>query len=422
MTRRRDDPRDRGARDPASEARRAAEAAARDGYGKLLATVAARTRDIAAAEDALSEAFATALRVWPAEGAPERPEAWLLTVARRAAGSTARRAKTAAAAQSTLEALAEERSETAAGAPAQIDDRLRLLLVCAHPAIDADARAPLMLQCALGLDAARIARAYVVPAATMGQRLVRAKAKIRDAGVPFEAPEGDAATARIGAVLDAIYAAYGLGWSDMGDAALADEATYLARLVAALAPASAEARGLLSLILHCESRRPARRDADGRYVPLSAQDPTLWRRDLLISAEAALADAARLRAPGRFQTEAAIQSLHAQRKLGRPPPDGALLALYDALLTQTDAIGPRIARAAALAETAGPEAALAALDALPADRVAAHQPFWAARAAFLAALGRADAPAARDQAAALATDPSVAAHLRSTRRAPSSDA
>jgi RNA polymerase sigma-70 factor (ECF subfamily) len=395
------------------DARHVAERVARASYGRLVALVAARTRDIAAAEDALADAFATALRSWPDAGVPDNPEAWLLTAARRSAGHGVRHAGVRAAAAEALRLLADEAgAPPASGIP---DDRLKLLFVCAHPAIDAAVRTPLMLQTVLGLDAARIAAAFLVSPAAMGQRLVRAKTKIREARLRFAEPEPQDIPERLDAVLAAIYAAYGTAWDaapGSGEATgLAAEAIYLARLAVELMPGEAEPRGLLSLMLHCEARAEARRGADGAFIPLEEQDTTLWSRDRIVEAEALLTGAAALRKFGRFQTEAAIQSLHAQRAItGRAEPV-ALAALYDILVQQAPATGALVARAVAHGNAFGAAAGLAALDAIPADTVAAYQPFWAARAHLLQAAGDSTAAVAYDRAIGLTSDPAVRAFL-----------
>ena len=222
-------------------ARETAEAVARAAYGRLVAYLSARSRDVAAAEDALAEAFAAALRVWPQSGVPDRPEAWLFTAARRQLIQAGRHRAVQTAAEPVLMLLAEERHERE---PDSLPDRrLELMFACAHPAIDPAARAPLMLQAVLGLDAAHIASAFLVAPATMGQRLVRAKARIRDAGIAFVVPETNELPERLDAVLEAIYAAYGSGWEDAAgtDArrkGLTAEAIWLARLLATLLPPS----------------------------------------------------------------------------------------------------------------------------------------------------------------------------------------
>src|SRR6202050_1197928 len=287
---------------------RAIERVARESYGRLVAYLSSQTRDVASAEEALSNALVAALKAWPGDGVPQNPEAWLLTAARRSFIDLVRHQQVAVASEPTLQLLREEREMTlAAEFP---DDRLKLLFVCAHPAIDSSMHTPLMLQTVLGLDAARIAHAFLVSPATMGQRLVRAKTKIRDGGIQFEVPQERELPQRLDAVLEAIYAAFGIGWDDMagsdqGGRDLAEEAIWLARVLLQLMPAEAEVRGLLALMLHCEARRPARRGLDGRYIALSEQDPRQWSRSLLEEAERHLAEASRLGHIGRFQLEAA---------------------------------------------------------------------------------------------------------------------
>src|SRR5205807_6417504 len=301
------------------DARDAAEATARQSYGKLIAFLAHRLGDVAAAEDALAEAFAAALVEWPARGVPDNPEAWLLTVARRKAIDAARRRKSGAEAAGHPRLLAEELTSPAASEAEIPDHRLALIFACAHPAIDPAARAPLILQTMLGFDAATIGSAFLVAPATMGQRLVRAKAKIRQAGIPFRVPERAEMAERVEAVLEAIYAAYAEGWSDpAGTEArlrnLADEAIWLGHLVASLLPEEPEALGLLALMLFAEARRAARRNTAGEYVPLADQDSGLWDGRLIEEAEAALYRASWLGRVGRYQLEAAVQSAHVVRR------------------------------------------------------------------------------------------------------------
>jgi RNA polymerase sigma-70 factor (ECF subfamily) len=396
-----------------NEAAQAADRAARNSYGRLLALLASRSRDIAAAEDALAEALAAAIATWPTRGVPANPDAWLLTAARRNLGHARARGATALAGTDTLALLQDERD--AGDAVPFGDERLKLLFVCAHPAIDASVQAPLMLQTVLGLDAARIAASFLVAPATMGQKLVRAKSRIRDAGIAFAIPESEQLPARRAAVLAAIYAAYGTAHDSIAGAdprtdGLASEAIWLGRLLCGLMPDDPEAMGLLALMLFCEARRPARRDAAGGFVPLLAQDPHRWDAAMLAEAEALLRAAARFATPGRFQIEAAIQSLHAETVMTGIANPGPLLALYDLLLAIAPSVGARVSRAAALAAIDVP-AALADLDSIS-DRCAGYQPWWAARAHVLRRAG--DAAAARvaaRTAAGLATDPAVRAWL-----------
>lgn len=300
-------------------ARDTAEMVARDSYGRLVALLAVRTRDVAAAEDALADAFAAALADWPANGVPAKPEAWLVTVARRRLIDAARRRQTGDAAEGTLRLLAEEVDAAAAG-PGIPDRRLALLFACAHPALDPAIRAPLMLQVVLGLDAKRIASAFLMSPAAIGKRLGRAKARIREAGIPFAVPDRAELPDRLDTVLDAIYAAFGDGWGDPAgtDAArrgLSAEALYLARLAAALMPDEPEALGLLALMLHAEARRGGRRNGEGDYVPLAAQETDRWDAAMIAEAEAVLRRASGLGAIGRYQLEAAVQSAHVERRL-----------------------------------------------------------------------------------------------------------
>ncbi len=405
------------------------EEAVRDSFGCLVAILASRGRDIAAAEDALADAVVAALHSWPDSGVPDAPEAWLVAVARRRLADRLRKRSADAALERSLTLLTALADETDPMMPHYPDERLKLMFVCAHPAIDEAIRAPLMLQTVLGLDAARIATAFLVPAATMGQRLVRAKAKIRDAGIPFAVPERVELPARLASVLEAIYAAYGSGWDEVagGDgtegsevvssSTLADEAIWLGRVLTALLPGEAEAQGLLALMLHCEARRPARRSEGGRYVPLSEQDTGRWSLATLREAEETLAKAAALQAPGRFQIEAAIQSALASARLQGAPDARVIALLHDELWRRAPRIGVAVARAVAVADAEGAAAGLDLLAAIEPERVAAYQPFHAAEAELLARAGRrGEALAAYARAAALSGDPAIAAYLEERRR------
>lgn len=403
--------------DAASVARAQAEGAARRSYGKLVAVLAARTRDLAGAEDALADAFAAALIEWPARGVPANAEAWLLTVARRRLVDAWRRRRhdeQTSAHLALLDELVEPHADDALP-----DRRLELLFACAHPAIDRGARAPLMLQTVLGFDAATIASAFLIAPATMGQRLVRAKARILQAGIGLELPARAQLPERLDAVLEAIYAAYAESWVDAEGADprrrnLADEAIWLGRLIAALLPQEPEALGLLALMLHAHARRAARRDAAGDYVPLDAQDTALWDAALIAEAEDLLRRAGGLKRMGRFQLEAAVQSAHCARRHGGHADWGAIVTLYDALHALTGSPVAALNRAMALAERDGPAGALAALDALAQDpRLADYQPYWAARADLLARTGdRPAAAAAYQRAIGLESDAAVRRFLQ----------
>lgn len=397
------------------DAGRAAERVARESYGRLVAFLAARTRDVAGAEDALGEAFAAALRMWPVDGVPDNPDAWLLTVARRRQTDAARRRITRTAGEGHLILMADELDAAASERGEIPDRRLALMFACAHPAVERGMRAPLILQTILGLTAIDIAAAFLVPPATMGQRLVRAKLRIKDAGIPFAIPDREVLAERLDAVLDAVYAAYTKGWTEIGDTTpeLAGEAIWLAQLLVGLMPDQPEPKGMLALMLYTEARRPARRDADGGYVPLDQQDTTLWNRTLLAHAEAMLTRANSGGPSGRYQIEAAIQSAHAARRLNGAKTWPAIVSLYDVLVRLTGSPVARLNRAAALAERDGAEAALASIADLAGDkRMASYQPYWAALGHLYARSGRrAEARDALTLAIGLATDTAVRAWL-----------
>ncbi|HEX4766934.1 MAG TPA: DUF6596 domain-containing protein [Lichenihabitans sp.] len=398
---------------------RAADGVARDRYGKLIAILAAETRDLSAAEDALSDAFTGALVRWHKEGVPRSPEAWLLSVARRRLVDRIRHARVVEGAAGHLRLAADERADAACDEDEQIPDwRLRLMFVCAHPAIDRKVRAPLMLQTVMGLDTASIAGAFLVSPHTMTQRLVRAKRKIKLAGISFEPPDGSEVAARLDAVLDAIYAVFMQGWTDPlgGDPrrrGLAHEALWLGALAVKLAPQEPEALGLMALMLHLDARSEARRNASGDYVPLAEQDTALWDPEMIAEAEDLLGRAAGRGRIGRFQLEAAIQSAHADRRRGNATDWPAIENLYDHLHRLTGSPVVAINRAIASAERLGPEAGLRALDAIAADpRLSGYQPFWAGKAELLSKMGDQPAAAAAfDQAIALETDGAVRDYL-----------
>ena len=398
--------------------RQAVEHAARDSRARLLAFLAARSHDVAAAEDALSDAFRSALESWPRDGVPDKPEAWLLTAARRRLIDAARHAKVhALAAPELLAALDDAQTMAGDGEHAFPDERLKLLFVCAHPAIDAAARTPLMLQTVLGLDAARIASAFLVKPSAMGQRLSRVKTKIRDAGIAFAIPRADELSERLDAVLEAIYAAYASGWDDVAGAdprrkGLASEALELGALLVHLLPDEPEARGLTALMLYCDSRRDARRGPDGEYVPLGEQDTARWSMPMIGHADRLLGDAERMHRMGRFQLEAAIQSVHAHRAHAGRTDWEAIALLYEGLIRIAPTIGALVGRAAAVAEARDAATGLSLLQAIPPDAVAGYQPYWALAAHLLDRTGRHnDARDARERAIGLCEDPAMRAFL-----------
>jgi RNA polymerase sigma-70 factor (ECF subfamily) len=398
----------------------AVEAVVRESYGRLLAFLASQTSDIAAAEDALADALEAAVRTWPERGVPARPESWMLTVARRSLIGGGRRRQVADRNQVELALRAAERDEEGPASSVP-DKRLELLFACAHPAIDPSLHAPLMLQTVLGLDAARIAAAFLVTPAALGQQLVRAKRKIKVAGVPFRVPGPEELPERASVVADAIYAAYGTGWDDpVADderrLGLVDESLRLVKLLCELLPQDPEAHGIAALLWHTEARRPSRRTVDGTLVPLSEQDPAGWSTDAIARGDLHLREAARLHQPGPWQVQAAIQAVHNRRASTGVTDWATVVALYDTLVAMRPTVGAQVARAGALLEAAGPEPALAALDAVDPSIAERYQPWWAVR---LEALIRSGAPgseiaAAYGKAVQLSNDPAVRAHL--TRR------
>jgi RNA polymerase sigma factor (sigma-70 family) len=395
----------------------AIEAVARHSYGRLIAYLASRAGDVAGAEDALSDAFAAALERWPADGVPQKPEAWLLRVARNRIIDAARRRQVRQSSEEVLLRLAEEAQEVAATHEYFPDERLKLLFVCAHPAIDVAVRTPLMLQIVLGVDAGRIASAFLVSPAAMGQRLVRAKNKIRDAAIPFRVPDPPEWDQRISFVLDAIYSAYTTGWDSLLEAgsthqALAGDAIAIGRTLVDLMPAEPEAHGLLALMLHCEARRAARYTSSGEFVPIDQQDTALWSRPMMAEAESHLRAAAAFKRMGRYQLEAAIQSIHAFRAVSGEIDWQEISLLYEGLTQIAPGIGALVGRAVALAQAVEPAAGLAALEEIPAGRVASYQPYWAARGHLMQLLNRKeDARQAFTRAASLTDDPALRAYL-----------
>jgi RNA polymerase sigma-70 factor, ECF subfamily len=381
-----------------------AERTARLSYGRLLAILAAGTRDVALAEEALAEAFAKALEMWPKQGIPGNPEGWLLTVARNGVSKLYRQDRTRVAATEELILRAEEVADRVSLA----DDRLALMFVCAHPAIDPAARTPLMLQTVLGLDAARIAAAFLVPPATMGQRLVRAKARIKELRLRFALPEADDLPDRLADVLEAIYGAFGVDWDGSAGLGLPEEAIHLARVLMGLMPEEPEVKGLLALMLYVHARRRAR---EGEvFVPLSEQNAGLWDRDQVIEAEGLLTQASRGGRFGRFQCEAAIQSVHAQRAITGQLNLGALETLHGLLARFHPTVGGLVAHAAVRRLQGDAAGALATLDGLR-ETAWSYQPALVLRAHCLRDLDAGDFPKAAKAALDATADPKVKAHL-----------
>jgi predicted RNA polymerase sigma factor len=409
----------------------AAIVSARQSYGRLLALLASRSGDLAGSEDALAEAFAQAVEAWPNKGVPTNPEAWLMAVAKNRQLDVWR-----SAAQQTRVALVEEEVEdvliTDVDHDAIPDERLKLLFVCAHPAIDSALRAPLMLQTVLGIEADAIGAAFLVPTATMAQRLVRVKRKIKEAGIPFETPSQSDMPERLESVLEAIYGAYAIGWQDwLGsakegsnnpDESLAEEAGYLANLLAQLLPDEPEVLGLASYLALASSRRNARFDAAGNFVPLDKQDTSLWNAEDIAAGEQLLRTASSMSKFGRFQLEAAIESVHINRKQSGLTDWASLALLYEGLLRVAPSAGVAVARAVAVGHAQGHEQGLAALEQLPEDVRLRFQSAWVAKSHLLEIGGlKVAALEALDRAIELTKHAKLTDHLVKRRLALRSD-
>ncbi|HET6967974.1 MAG TPA: DUF6596 domain-containing protein [Ornithinibacter sp.] len=404
------------------EAHRHTEVAARTGYGRLLALLAAGTHDLAGAQDALADALERALRTWPLDGVPDRPDAWLLTVARNRQRDAWRSA----------EATRTTPLDPTTHAPVHLDDvdpdaipdrRLELMLVCAHPAVAPGDRTPLMLNTVLGFTAEEVGRSYAVPGRTMATRLVRAKRRIRDNRIPFRLPDRSQLPARMDAVLAAVYAAHVIEWSTgPGERDLPPEALHLAEVLVELVPDDPEVRGLAALVELSAARRAARTGPDGSFVPLGEQDPDRWDTALVDRAHLHLRAAHAGRVVGRYQLEAAVQAVHCARRETGTTDWATLLDLHRSLAAVAPSLGSATALAAVTAEVEGPEAGLALLD-VDAERTARFQPAWATRAELSARLGRvADAVVAYDRAVSLTHDTGQRRHLERRRDALRTDA
>lgn len=393
---------------------------ARTSYGKLVAILASKSSDIAGAEDALADAFAAALYHWPEAGVPDNPEAWLIRTAqnRQKDKHKAAHHKTSAGSlddenfdmkASTNELFELEQTEIP-------DKRLQLLFACAHPAIDPSIHTPLMLQTVLGLEAGQIASAYLMPSATLAQRLVRAKRKIKSAKIPFALPQTNDIPSRLNAVLEAVYGAFSVDWSTTPTADITEdlsaEAMYLASVIVDLMPDEPEALGLAALLAYSIARRQARTNESGDFVPLEQQDMKKWNLQMMHQGHNLLARAAKHNQPGRFQLEAAIQSVHAERLPTGTVDWQSIAQLYEGLMSIAPTSGAMVARAAAVGNAFGAEAGLKALAQIDETEMRAFQPYWATKAHLMEVLGEDDeAVLAYEKAIGLCTDNSVRAWL-----------
>ncbi len=397
------------------ETRGTVERVARESYGRLVALLTARTRDVASAEDLLSEAFAAALEQWPAQGVPANPDGWLITVAKRRHVDLLRRGQVRMNGEPHLQLLASQIDAASNISEELPDRRLALMFACAHPLIERGARAPLILQSVLGISAKAIASAFLASPGSMNQRLVRAKAHIKERGIPFSVPDQSDMPERLNAVLEALYAAYSTGWGETeGASELAPEAIWLSSLITTLLPEEPEAKALLAMMLYAEARRAARRDAQGCYVSIDLQDVLRWDQTQIAKAENLLHACNRSGPSGRFQLEAAIQSAHIAGRLTGANCWPAIVSLYDHLVGLTHSPVAILNRAAAMAEIAGPDAALAELRSISQDkRILGYQPYWATLGHLNLRAGNIEAGReALRVAIGLSTDHAVRQHLR----------
>ncbi|WP_084957795.1 RNA polymerase sigma factor [Thermoactinospora rubra] len=391
----------------------------REERGRLLAALARRFGDLDLAEEVASEAIEAALVRWPVDGVPPNPGAWLMTTARRKAVDRLRRDRAYAARLAILQVEADRAAPAADGGGELPDERLELFFTCAHPALAAEDRAALMLRCLAGLSTAEVARAFLVPAATMAKRIVRAKQKIRQARIPFRVPGADELPQRLSVVLQAVYSIFTEGYAasagpDLQRLDVAEEAIRLGRILCRLLPGEREATGLLALMLLVHARREARTGPGGELVLLEDQDHTRWDRAMIEEGERLAVAALSGGPPGPYGVQAAIAALHDEAADVASTDWPQIVALYDVLMALAPSPVVALNRAAAVAMRDGPQAGLALLDELAGEpRLRGHHPYQAARGDLLSRLGRyGEAAAAYREALALAGTEPERAHLR----------